>query len=66
MASIVGSIFGIVVCGVVGAVGGWQLVNGIGLAGVPAALAAALAGVVLAAALWVAGTALLRALGLIR
>jgi hypothetical protein len=66
MASIVGSILGIVVCGGVGAIGGWQLATGIGLAGVPAALAAALAGVVIAAALWVAGTALLRALGLTR
>jgi hypothetical protein len=66
MASIVGSILGIVVCGGIGAVGGWLLATGIGLAGVPAALAAALAGVVIAAALWVAGTALLRARGLIR
>jgi hypothetical protein len=55
-----------VVCGGIGAVGGWLLATGIGLAGVPAALAAALAGVVIAAALWVAGTALLRARGLIR
>ena len=53
MASIVFSILGIVVCGGIGAVGGWLLATGIGLVGVPAAL-------------WVAGTALLRARGLIQ
>lgn len=66
MSSIVGSILGILFCGGLGAVAGWLLATAIGLAGVPAALVAALAGVVIATALWVAGTSLLRALGLHR
>ena len=63
MASIVGSILGILFCGGLGALGAWQLVSGVGLSGVPAAIAAAVVAMAIAAALWVAGSALLRALG---
>lgn len=63
MASIVGSILGILFCGGLGALGAWLLVSGLGLSGVTAALAAAVVATAIAAALWVAGSALLRALG---
>ncbi len=63
MASIVGSILGILFCGGLGALGAWLLVSGLGLSGVTAALAAAVVATAIAAALWMAGSALLRALG---
>jgi hypothetical protein len=63
MASIVGSIIAIIVCGGIGGVGGWALAAALGLTGVPGALVAAAAGIVLAAALWTAGSSALRAVG---
>ncbi len=63
MASIFGSILGILFCGGLGALGAWLLVSGIGLAGVPAAIGAAVLAMAIATALWLAGSALLRALG---
>jgi hypothetical protein len=62
MASIVGSILGILFCGGLGALGAWLLVSGIGLSGVPAAISAAMLAMAIATALWLAGSALLRAL----
>jgi hypothetical protein len=63
MASIVGSILAILICGGLGALGAWLLVSGAGLSGVPAAIVAAVVATAIAAALWMAGSALLRALG---
>jgi hypothetical protein len=63
MLSILGSILGILFCGGLGALGAWLLVSGLGLSGVPAAIAAAVVAMAVAVALWVAGSALLRALG---
>lgn len=63
MRSLVGSILGILACGGLGAFAAWWLVTSLGLAGVPAALGAALVAMVVATALWAAGSALLRALG---
>lgn len=66
MATIVGSIIGILVCGVLGGFGAWALVATLGLSGLAAAIVAAIAGITIATALWVAGSSLLRALGWIR
>jgi hypothetical protein len=63
MLSILGSILGILFCGGLGALGAWLLVSGVGLSGVPAAIAAAVVAMATATALWAAGSALLRALG---
>jgi hypothetical protein len=64
--SMVGSILGILVCGVAGGYAAWMLVAALGADGVVGAIMAALIGMVIATALWVAGTSLLRALRLIR
>ena len=66
MASVVGSILGILVCGGIGVVGGWALVTALGLTGTPGALVAAIAGMAVSVALWAGGTSLLRALGWLR
>ena len=63
MRSIIGSILAIIFCGGLGATGAWWVVTGLGLAGVPAAILAALLAMIVATAAWVAGAALLRALG---
>jgi hypothetical protein len=64
--SILGSVVGILVCGVAGGFAAWMLVDALGVGGVSAALAAAVIGMVVATALWAAGSSLLRALGWIR
>jgi hypothetical protein len=61
--SIMGSIFGIVVCGGVGGVVAWAIVALIGWDGVPGAIVAAILGMVVATAVWVGWTSLLRASG---
>ncbi|MBK7079554.1 MAG: hypothetical protein IPO75_02610 [Betaproteobacteria bacterium] len=66
MASIVGSILGILVCGGIGGAGGWALVTALGLTGTPGALVAAVAAMAVSAALWAGGSSLLRALGWLR
>ena len=64
--SILGSIVGILACGVLGGVAAFVLVAAAGVDGVPGALLAALIGMVVATALWAAGSSLLRALGWLR
>jgi hypothetical protein len=61
-----GSILGILVCGVAGGFAAWALVTALGLAGVLGAVAAAVIGMVVATALFAGGTTLLRATGWIR
>jgi predicted PurR-regulated permease PerM len=60
MASTLGSILAIIVCGGIGAVAAWLLVSALGWTGTAGAIAAAMIGMVLAAALFVAGVALRR------
>jgi hypothetical protein len=64
--SVVGSILGIIVCGVIGGFAAWMLVASLGAGGVIGALMAAAIGMVAATALWVGGSSLLRALGWLR
>ena len=64
--SVLGSIVGIVLCGVAGGFAAWMLVAALGVDGVVGALAAAVIGMVMATALWAGGSSLLRALGWIR
>ena len=64
--SMLGSVLGILVCGVVGGVSAWSAVNALGFDGVFGALLAAVIGMVVATALWAGGSSLLRALGWIR
>ena len=64
--SIVGSILGILICGVAGGYAAWVLVAALGADGVLGAIIAAMIGMVVATALWVGGTSLLRAMGWIR
>ena len=64
--SMVGSILGILVCGVAGGFAAWRLVAALGADGVFGAIAAAVIGMVAATALWAGGTSLLRAAGWIR
>ena len=66
MGSIVGSILGILVCGVGGGLAAWALVNALGIGGVFGAIAAAGIGMVVATALWAGGSSLLRAWGWLR
>jgi hypothetical protein len=61
--SVLGSIVGILVCGVAGGFAAWMLVTALGVGGVAGALAAAVIGMVVATALWAGGSSLLRALG---
>ena len=63
---IVGSILGILVCGIAGGICGWWLVAAFGLDGVFGAILAAVLGMVVATALWAGGTTLLRAVGWLR
>jgi hypothetical protein len=64
--SVLGSILGILVCGVAGGFAAWMLVAALGIGGVVGALAAAAIGMVVATALWAGGSTLMRALGWIR
>ena len=64
--SLLGSILGILVCGVGGGFAAWALVTALGLVGVLGAVAAAVVGMVVATALFAGGTTLLRAAGWIR
>jgi hypothetical protein len=64
--AIVGSILGILVCGVAGGLAAWALVTALGFDGVLGAILAALVGMVVATALWAGGSSLLRALGWLR
>ena len=64
--SVLGSVVGILACGIVGGVAAWMLVAALGVKGVVGALAAAVIGMVVATALWAGGSTLLRALGWIR
>jgi len=64
--SVIGSILGIVVCGVGGGIAAWGLVTALGADGVLGAILAAVIGMVVATALWAGGSSLLRALGWLR
>jgi hypothetical protein len=64
--SIFWSVLGILLSGTAGGVAGWLLVTGLGLAGVTAALLAAVTGMVVATAVWLGITLLLRRVGLVR
>lgn len=66
MGSLIGSIVGILVCGGIGAVGGWVLVSALGVGGVPGALVAAFAAMLLAVLLWAGSVGVLRAIGWLR
>ena len=63
--SVLASVIGIVVCGLVGGVGAWSIVDSLGLAGVGAAVAGAVLGMVVATAAWLAMTVVLRRFRLI-
>ena len=60
--SMIGSIVGILLCGITGGFAAWMLVATLGIDGVTGAFVAAVIGMVVATALWAGGTALLRAL----
>ena len=64
--SIVGSILGILVCGVGGGIAAWALVTVLGVDGVLGAILAAVIGMVVATGLWAGGSSLLRAMGWLR
>lgn len=64
--SMLGSLLGILVCGVGGGLAAWAAVTALGIAGVPGAILAAVTGMVVATALWAGGTTLFRALGWVR
>ena len=60
--SILGSILGILVCGVVGGIAAWSIVALIGWDGIFGAIVAAAIGMLVATAAWAALTSLLRML----
>lgn len=64
--SILGSVVGILVCGVLGGIAAFAVVAALGMDGVLGALLAAAVGMVAATALWAGGSCLLRALGWLR
>jgi hypothetical protein len=64
--SMLGSILGILICGVAGGVIAWSAVTAWGIDGVFGAILAAVIGMVVATALWATGSSLLRALGWVR
>ena len=64
--SLVMSIVGIVVCGVLGGTLAWAIVATLGWTGTFGALIAAILGMVAAFLFWVGGTSLIRAFGWIR
>ena len=66
MASIIGSVLGILVCGSLGGGIAWAVVGMLGLAGAAGAIVAAVIGMVVAVAAWAAGSVALRAAGWIK
>ena len=64
--STLGSILGILVCGVGGGFAAWAAVTAMGVTGVVGAVLAVVTGMVVATALWAGVTTLLRALGWVR
>ena len=64
--STLGSILGILVCGVGGGYAAWVAVTALGFGGVLGATLAVVIGMVAATALWAGVTTLLRALGWVR
>ena len=64
--SMLGSILGIVICGMGGGFAAWSVVTAWRIDGVLGAILAAVIGMVVATALWAAGSSLLRALGWVR
>ena len=64
--SILFSILGILVSGILGGVAGWSVITLLGLSGIGGALVAAPVGMVVATAAWIGLTVLLRALGYVR
>jgi len=64
--SMLGSILGILLCGVAGGFVAWSAVTAWGIDGVFGAVVATVTGMVVATALWAAGSSLLRALGWVR
>ncbi len=61
--SMLGSLLGILVCGVAGGYAAWSAVTAWGVDGVPGAILAAVIGMVVATACWIGATTLLRKLG---
>jgi hypothetical protein len=66
LGSMLGSILGILVCGVGGGYAAWVAVTALGFDGVLGAILAVVTGMVVATALWAGATTLLRALGWVR
>jgi hypothetical protein len=64
--SIVWSILGIILSGLVGGIAGWFVITSLGWDGVSGALVAAAIAMVVATGVWVAITVLLRSLGIVR
>jgi len=64
--SMLGSILGILICGVAGGFAAWSAVTAWGVDGVLGAIVAAVIGMVVATALWAGGTSLMRVLGWVR
>ena len=64
--ALLGSILGILICGVGGGFAAWSAVTGWGIDGVLGAIVAAVIGMVVATALWAGGTSLMRVLGWVR
>jgi len=64
--SMLGSILGILVCGVGGGFAAWAAVTALGPDGVLGAILAAVIGMIIATALWAGGTTLLRVMGWVR
>lgn len=64
--SMLGSLLGILVCGVAGGVAAWALVKTLGIDGPLGAIVAAVIGMVVATALWAGVTTLLRVMGTLR
>ena len=60
MASLLGSILAILVCGGIGGVVGWYVVTSLGWTGTGGAIVAAIVAMVIAVALFAAGSTLLR------
>jgi hypothetical protein len=64
--SMLGSILGILICGVAGGFAAWSAVTAWGIDGVLGAIVAAVIGMVVATAFWAGGSSLMRALGWVR
>ena len=64
--SILFSVLGILVSGVLGGLAGWAVIALLGLTGLGGALLAALVGMVVATGVWIGLTVLLRVLGFVR